>query len=52
MIPVVMMGDWIGTRDDMIHAFLREVAPGIRASIRESGRLEALVEEVTATRAT
>ena len=52
MIPVVMMGDWIGTRDDMIHAFLREVAPGIRASIRESGRLEALVEDVAATRAT
>jgi len=52
MIPVVMMGDWIGTRDDMIHAFLREVAPGIRESIRESGRLEALVEEVAATRAT
>ena len=52
MIPVVMMGDWIGTRDDMIHAFLREVAPGIRESIRESGRHEALVEEVAATRAT
>ena len=52
MIPVVMMGDWIGTRDDMIHAFLREVAPGIRESIRESGRLEALVEDVAATRAT
>ena len=30
MMPVVMMADWIGHRDDMIHTFLEAVAPAIR----------------------
>jgi hypothetical protein len=30
MMPVVMMADWIGNRDDMIHAFLEAIAPTIR----------------------
>ena len=30
MIPVVMMADWIGNRDDMIHGYLRHIAPAIR----------------------
>jgi len=30
MMPVVMMADWIGNRDDMIHTFLEAVAPTIR----------------------
>jgi len=29
-MPVVMMADWIGNRDDMIHAFLEAIAPTIR----------------------
>jgi hypothetical protein len=32
MMPVVMMADWIGKRDDMIHTFLEAIAPSIRAS--------------------
>ena len=31
MMPVVMMADWIGNRDDMIHTFLEAVAPAIKA---------------------
>lgn len=30
MMPVVMMADWIGKRDDMIHTFLEAIAPAIR----------------------
>ncbi len=30
MMPVVMMADWIGKRDDMIHTFLEAIAPSIR----------------------
>lgn len=30
MMPVVMMADWIGKRDDMIHTFLDAIAPAIR----------------------
>src|SRR5438132_14103006 len=30
MMPVVMMADWIGNRDDMIHTFLEAIAPTIR----------------------
>ncbi|TLZ58261.1 MAG: hypothetical protein E6K12_01335 [Methanobacteriota archaeon] len=30
MMPVVMMADWIGNRDDMIHMFLEAIAPTIR----------------------
>ena len=30
MMPVVMMADWIGNRDDMIHSFLEAIAPTIR----------------------
>jgi len=30
MIPVVMMADWIGNRDDMIHRYLELIAPQVR----------------------
>jgi len=30
MIPVVMMADWIGNRDDMIHRYLQLIAPEVR----------------------
>ena len=30
MIPVVLMADWIGNRDDMIHQYLGKIAPSIR----------------------
>src|SRR2546422_8190859 len=30
MMPVVMMADWIGNRDDMIHTFLEAIAPAIK----------------------
>jgi len=37
MIPVVMMAEWIGNRDDMIHAYLRSIAPSIRRSVQTRG---------------
>ena len=37
MIPVVMMADWIGNRDNMIHEFLRAVAPSIRDTVQPNG---------------
>ncbi|MBI4415957.1 MAG: hypothetical protein HY557_03125 [Euryarchaeota archaeon] len=30
MMPVVMMADWIGNRDDMIHHYMEEIAPATR----------------------
>jgi hypothetical protein len=38
MMPVVVMADWIGNRDDMLHAYLRGIAPAIRrvASMAQS----------------
>jgi len=50
MMPVVMMADWIGNRDDMIHTFLEAVAPAIRR-VAASGRAiaEPVVELVGAT---
>jgi hypothetical protein len=30
MIPVVMLADWIGNRDDMIRKYLQAIAPAIR----------------------
>src|SRR3989442_11702077 len=30
MMHVVMMADWIGNRDDMIHTFLEAIAPTIK----------------------
>lgn len=29
MMPVVMMADWIGNRDDMIHTYLDHIAPAL-----------------------
>ena len=37
MIPVVMMADWIGNRDNMIHDFLRAIAPSIRETVEPNG---------------
>lgn len=45
MMPVVMMADWIGNRDDMIHTFLEAVAPAIRTvASNGNGHASALVE--------
>lgn len=38
MMPVVMMADWIGNRDDMIHTFLEAIAPTIKR-VAASGHL-------------
>jgi len=37
MIPVVMMAEWIGNRDNMIHSYLRAISPSIRDSVRDRG---------------
>src|SRR5256885_16264782 len=37
MIPVVMMAEWIGNRDNMIHSYLRSISPSIRDSVRGRG---------------
>ena len=37
MIPVVMMAEWIGNRDYMIHSYLRAISPSIRESVRDRG---------------
>jgi len=34
MMPVVMMAEWIGNRDDMLHTFLDAIAPTIREVAR------------------
>jgi len=43
MIPVVMMADWIGNRDNMIHDYLKMVAPAIRETIQENRQVIAEV---------
>ena len=48
MIPVVMMADWIGNRDNLIHEFLRAVAPSIRDAVRGNGSPEAQLVEAVA----
>ena len=37
MIPVVMMAEWIGNRDNMIHSYLRSISPSIRESVQARG---------------
>jgi hypothetical protein len=37
MVPVVMMAEWIGNRDNMIHSYLRAISPSIRDSVRDRG---------------
>jgi len=47
MMPVVMMADWIGNRDDMIHAFLEAIAPTIRMIAGNTGApARAMVEAI------
>lgn len=48
MIPVVMMADWIGNRDNMIHDYLRAIAPTIRESVIAAGGEGVLVEALAA----
>ena len=36
MIPVVLMADWIGNRDDMIHQYLGLIAPSIREAAAQA----------------
>jgi len=50
MMPVVMMADWIGKRDDMIHTFLEAVAPAIRR-VASKATASDLVPELPAARA-
>ena len=40
MIPVVLMADWIGNRDDMIHRYLSMIAPSIRRAVEGYGAVE------------
>ncbi|OGS49932.1 MAG: hypothetical protein A3K65_04365 [Euryarchaeota archaeon RBG_16_68_12] len=41
MIPVVMMADWIGNRDNLIHEYLRMIAPAIRDNGQEGRQVVA-----------
>ena len=52
MIPVVMLADWIGNRDTMIHAYLRTVSPAIRDAVRNNGHVDVPVAESATSRAT
>ena len=45
MMPVVMMADWIGNRDDMIHTFLEAIAPTIRRVAGNGHVVERAIEE-------
>jgi len=49
MMPVVMMADWIGNRDDMIHTFLDAVAPSIKAVAGGNGMSSLEPERAEAT---
>jgi len=54
MMPVVMMADWIGNRDDMIHTFLEAIAPTIRrvagnGAVPAKGIVEAIDEVARST---
>jgi hypothetical protein len=51
MMPVVMMADWIGNRDDMIHTFLEAIAPTIRRVAGNGHAGEAPVAQVVETTA-
>jgi len=46
MMPVVMMADWIGNRDDMIHTFLEAIAPTIRRVAANGNPTTAAIVEV------
>jgi hypothetical protein len=46
MMPVVMMADWIGKRDDMIHTFLEAIAPAIRQTAANGGNASGLADVV------
>ncbi len=49
MMPVVMMADWIGKRDDMIHTFLDAIAPAIRSASAHAAEFpEAMTARQTA----
>ena len=43
MMPVVMMADWIGKRDDLIHTFLDAIAPAIRQASEPAAAAEVAV---------
>ncbi|HYY48267.1 MAG TPA: hypothetical protein VFA17_06240 [Thermoplasmata archaeon] len=49
MMPVVMMADWIGNRDDMIHTFLEAIAPAIRRIVANGHPAEPAAELVRAS---
>lgn len=50
MLPVVLLADWIGKNDEMIHAYVEAAAPSIRRAAESSTRTPAPLKEKTATR--
>jgi hypothetical protein len=48
MMPVVLMADWIGNRDEMIHAYIAEIAPTVRMVAGETGLGEGMERISTA----
>jgi len=49
MIPVVLMADWIGNRDDMIHQYLAMIAPSVRQAAEVYGAIEKVQVPVAET---
>ncbi|MEE9182354.1 MAG: hypothetical protein V3U33_07315, partial [candidate division NC10 bacterium] len=50
MLPVVLLADWIGKNDEMIHAYIEAAAPSIRRAAERSPRTRAPLVEKTARR--
>ena len=51
MIPVFLMADWIGSRDNFIHSYLRAIAPAIRESAQGRRYAPAVAESPSPVRA-
>jgi hypothetical protein len=50
MLPVVLLAEWIGKNDEMIHAYVEAAAPSIRRAAERSPRIPAPLAEKTARR--
>ncbi|MCJ2554615.1 MAG: hypothetical protein LN410_00210 [Candidatus Thermoplasmatota archaeon] len=50
MLPVVLLAEWIGKNDEMIHAYIEAAAPSIRRAAERSPRTRAPQAEETARR--
>jgi len=46
MMPIVMMADWIGNRDDMIHTFLDAIAPAVKQVAGNGGNVAGEVADL------